>query len=293
MRRNRFDNVARHRCIAPTIHCKRELPAIARRIKRFHHLTGAPFNSRACCLRCANQRREQRGFSGVQAMWRLAEQHLGRSADALNFTSKENSIQIGFKNLLLAPYALKRPRRLRLIDFLFNGSTVTRTRERLVHRRRNLHRDTARTTRSCTTTQIADSRRSSRTQVHATVIEEALVFRCEHRINQRWRNFIKRSPRATPDFVINTYALNRCAVAVEDETVAGGVGVADGVECNRHRSKAERRKERCRQSNARSSYRMGPPLIDPEKRRETAIRTKNCLSEASFFCSAVCRASQD
>ena len=30
----------------------------------------------------------------------------------------------------------------------------------------------------------------------------------------------------------------------------------------------------------------GSPLIGPEKRRKKAIRTKNCLSEASFFRSA-------
>ena len=31
---------------------------------------------------------------------------------------------------------------------------------------------------------------------------------------------------------------------------------------------------------------VGSPLIGPEKRKKKAIRTKNCLSEASFFRSA-------
>ena len=162
-------------------------------------------------------------------MRRFAEELLCCGSDTLNFAAKVNGVEIRLKNLLLRPRALQRPRGLRLIDFLLHRAAVARTRERRVEHRSDLHRNAARAALRAAGAKVTQRCRRCGAQVHAAMLEKALVLGGEHCVDQRRRNFVERCPLRATHFVVHTNALNRRTIAVDDDAVAGGVRGPEGV----------------------------------------------------------------
>ena len=220
MRRELF--AERHAALARQRTRRQRLHAGARELLLFEHAAGAPRDRLGAGIRPAQQRCGDRRLVRVEPARVLAEQRLGKRADADDLAAKRHGVQVGLEDLALLPACVEACSRQRLADLLRHAAAAGRAREAVVEQAGELHRQ-RRCAAGLAVPEVAPGAGRDRIPVDAAVFVEAPVFAEHDRLQQRRRHVGQRHPRQPPHLAVDPQRLQGHAVAVEQHEIGRAV----------------------------------------------------------------------
>ena len=176
-----------------------------------------------------NQRRCHRGFAVVQTVRRFAKQCAAQRIDAHHFTAERHEIEIGLKNLILAPAQFQPLRRQGLTHLLPEVASVFPAPQIGVEQPRQLHRD-GRGPPGLLVPEIFPGGCGDRAPIHAAVFIKPLVLTQDDGGAQRSRNLVKFDPLASTHLRVGAYPVQEFAIPIQDADVGRLVRRLDLVE---------------------------------------------------------------
>lgn len=208
--------LARVECLALQRTRGEQVKGIARGGLRLAHLLEHTAGTLRHQRRPGVRRTHQGGRHGrlalVKAMGCLAEQGSRQGVDAHQFATERHQVEVGLKDLVLAPAPVEHLRSHGLPEFLHDAATATALAPVSVEQPGQLHGDGARPARALVP-QVAPGRGRYRAPVHPAVLEEALVLAQHQCRTQRWRHIRDRNPIAAPHGGIGAHALQGLPLA--------------------------------------------------------------------------------
>ena len=171
------------------------LAVIAQGVRARQH-TGTFSDQRRAAIGRRDQGCKQQRLIGVQPRRLLAEQTGARGGDAAQLAAKADFVDIGLKDLALAPLCLKALRRAHLRPFGEHIAPSATRRRRSVEQTRELHGKRARATATIAG-QVLPQCGDQRAPVDTVVSFEALVFDRYQRAQESRRNVFKTHPGQT------------------------------------------------------------------------------------------------
>ena len=173
---------------------------------------GARGKDRRRCSGIAQQCSQQRRLAPVKLVGALAEQRQRRSADPLRFAAKRREIEIGLKDLVLAPPVFERPRSAHLAQFI-KPPARARPADLGPQEGGGLHRD-GRSAAAARALAPGPHRSGQGQPIDPAVAGEAVILRRDDIAAQRGADRGERGPGQPPHREIDPHFVKQAAIAI-------------------------------------------------------------------------------